>query len=133
VSFADFLENELLDHVFSAAAYTAPANLYIGLSTTAPSDAGGNITEPATGAYARVTLANNATNFPAASAGTKRNGVAINFPTATADWGTISHFFIADAITGGNILAWGALSAAKAIANGDKAYFNANDITITLD
>jgi len=64
-SFTDFLENELLDHVFGNAAYTSPATLYIGLSTSTITDAGGNVTEPVGGSYARVPVTNNATNFPA--------------------------------------------------------------------
>ena len=42
-SYADFLENKILDHVFGGPDYTRPATLYIGLSTTTISDAGGNI------------------------------------------------------------------------------------------
>jgi len=40
-SFSDFLELELLDHVFSVAAYTAPGTLHLGLFTVASSDSGG--------------------------------------------------------------------------------------------
>src|SRR5262245_56639929 len=67
-----FLANEILDHVFSAASYTAPANITCALYTASPSDAGGG-TEVSGGAYARVSQTNNATNWPAASAGSKSN------------------------------------------------------------
>ena len=63
-SFSNFLELEVLDHVFGAAVYTAPATLYIALYTVAPTDAAGG-TEVTGGAYARKDVANNATNFPA--------------------------------------------------------------------
>ena len=42
-------------------------------------------------------------------------------------------FFIADAATGGNILAYAALDASKTIDAGDLPRFNANALTITLD
>lgn len=134
MSFTDFLENELLDHVFAAAAYTAPTDIYVGLSTTTPNDDGTNITEPAGGnGYARVQKTNNLTNWPAATGGLKENGTSVDFPTATGAWGTVTHFFLADAGAGGNILATGALSSAKTIDNGDTASFAIGDIDITLD
>ena len=131
-SFTDFLELEVLDHVFGAATYTAPATLYVGLSTTTITDAGGNITEPSGGSYARVAVTNNATNFPAASAGSKSNGTAITFTTATGSWGTVVDFFIGDASSAGNILGYGTLTSSRTIASGDSASFAASALTITL-
>ena len=106
---SDFLENELLDHVLGNAAYTAPATVYIALYTVVPTDAGGG-TEVSGGAYTRVASTNDATNWPAASAGAKSNGTAITFTTATADWGTVVAFGIFDALTAGNLLYWADLT-----------------------
>ena len=131
-SFTDFLELELLDHVFGAAAYTAPATLYVALSTTTITDAGGNMTEPSGNAYARVAVTNNATNWPAAAAGAKANGTAITFPTATGSWGTIIDFAIMDAATAGNMLGYGTLTTAKAVTTGDTPSFAIGDLDITL-
>lgn len=131
-SFADYLENKLLDHAFGGPDYTRATNTYVGLSTTTITDAGGNITEPSGNAYARVNLTNNSTNWPAASAGAKSNGVAITFPTATGSWGTVTDFFISDASSGGNILGYGALTTSKTIGNGDTASFAIGDLDITL-
>ena len=133
MSFSDFLENELLDHAFGPGAYTAPATLYVALSTTTPTDAGANFTEPTAMAYARVAVTNNATQWPAASGGSKTNANAITFTTATGNWTTITHFAIYDDPTAGNMLVWGALSAPKAVNNGDTFRFNASALTITLD
>jgi hypothetical protein len=134
MSFGDFLENELLDHVFGAAAYTAPATLHIGLSTTAPTDAGGNISEPSGAAgYARVPVTNNLTNFPAAVSGAKANGTVFTFPTATASWSTVTHFIIMDQASGGNMLGSGSLTNPKTIDSGDTASFAIGDLDITLD
>lgn len=55
-SFADHLENKLLDHVFGGGDYARPATLYIGLSTTTIADGGTNITEPSGNGYARVAV-----------------------------------------------------------------------------
>lgn len=129
---SDFLELELLDHVLGNAAYTAPATVYIALYTVAPTDAGGG-TEATGGSYARVAVTNNATNWPAASAGAKSNGTEIAFPTATANWGTITAFGILDAAAAGNLLYWADLTVNKAVNSGDTAKFPVGDIDVTED
>lgn len=132
-SFGNYLENELLDHVWGNAAYTAPATLYLALSTSDPTDDGSGITEPSGGSYARLGVANNPTNWPAAVGGSKSNGVDNTFVTATASWGVISHMAIFDAASGGNMLAHAALTTSKTIDNGDTVIFEAGNLTITLD
>lgn len=135
---SDYLEKVVLDLVLGGGAFTKPATVYVALSTAVYSDAatGAAMTEVTGGAYARVAVTNNATNFPNAT-GTaptqKQNAVAITFPTATAAWGTVTSFYIVDALTGGNALYGGDLATAKAVANGDTATFAANSITITED
>jgi hypothetical protein len=127
VPFTDTIEQLLLDHFLDDAAFTPDADLYIGLSSTTPNDAGGNVTEPSGGAYARVLLAT--TSFGAAS-GTapaeKTNSAALSFPQATADWvagANLTHFVVFNALTAGTCRAWGALAVAKPVLNGDTASF----------
>lgn len=129
-SFSDYLELELLDHVFGGSDYTRPATLYIGLFTAAPTDAGGG-TEVTGGSYARAAVTNNATNFPAASAGAKTNANAITFATATADWGTVVAVGIFDALSGGNLLAWCTVTS-QSVPSGVTASIPAGDLDITL-
>jgi hypothetical protein len=129
---SDFLELELLDHVLGNAAYTAPATVYIALYTVAPTDAGGG-TECTGGSYIRKSVTNNDTNWPAAAAGAKANGVAITFIEATASWGEVVAFGIFDAETSGNLLYWGDLTASKTIDSGDTATFAIGDLDITED
>lgn len=131
-SFADYLENRALDHFFGGAISTAPVTLYVGLSTTTITDAGGNITEPSGNGYARVAVTNNSTNFPNASGGTKSNGTAINFPAASGAWGNCTDFFLSDASSGGNIYAVGVLDVAKNVTSGDTVSFPIGDLDITL-
>lgn len=115
---SDYLENKVLDHILGGADYTRPAIVYLAFYTAAPNDGGGG-TEVTGGSYARPAVTNNATNFPSASGGTKSNGTAIVFPTATAGWGTVTHFGVFDAVTGGNLLFHGALTASKLVEAGD--------------
>jgi len=132
MSFSNYLENELLDHVFGGADYARPGTLYVGLSTADPGEDGSGIAEPSNG-YARVAKTNNSTEFPAASGGSKSNGAVIQFPTATGSWGTVTHFFISDASSGGNMLVYGALNQSKTVNNGDSVRFNASQLTLALD
>jgi hypothetical protein len=125
---SDYLENKLIDHLFRTAAYTKPAALYVALFTAAPSDSGGG-TEVVGGSYARVNLAPLDTNWVATQGGTAgtssgssgltSNAVAITFPAPTANWGTVTHFGIFDAASGGNLLVWDALTASRTILSGD--------------
>jgi len=129
---SDYLENKILDFLLGGVSYTPPATVYIALFTVAPTDAGGG-TEVSGGGYARVAVANNTTNFPAATNGTKSNGTTITFPTATADWGTIVAVGIYDAATNGNLLFWANLTTARTVQSGDTAQFAVGALTFTED
>lgn len=131
--FCDFWENEILDHVLGASTYTPPGTLYVALSTTTPTDAGGNFTEPVGNNYARVAVTNNLTNWPAASGGSKSNGTAVTFNDATGSWGTVTHFGVYDQASGGNLLFWGQLTASKLVGTGDQLSFGATNLQVTLD
>lgn len=127
MSFSNFLELEVLDHVFRNSAYTAPSNIYVALFTAAPNDAGGG-TEVSGNGYARQVMA-----FSAASSGSISNSGSVEFPTATGSQGTISHMGLFDASSSGNLLAYGALTASKTVGSGDVFRFNASSVTISLD
>lgn len=137
----NYAEQKLLDLIFGGTAYTPPATLYFGLHVggSAPDmEAGTGIVEPSGNAYARVAVTNNVTNFPASTQNAsneaeKANTNVITFPQATGNWGTATHFFIADASTAGNYIAIGALSASKAISANDTASFAAGSLVVNLD
>ena len=105
--FSDFMENKIIDHMLRNQAYTPPATVYVALYTDDPTDADTG-TEVSGGAYARQSV-----TLSAASGGATSNSADITFPTATADWGTITHVLLRDASTGGNLLMHSALDAAR--------------------
>ena len=113
-----YLSNALLDHVLGGGDYTRAATVYIGLLTSLPSDVSG-ITEVTGGSYARVSVANNATNWPASSTQVKRNATIIDWGTAGADLGTITAIGEFDASSGGNMLTYGVLTIPVTIISGD--------------
>lgn len=89
-----------------------PTNYYLGLSSTAPSLDGSNVTEPGEGTgYARVQL----TSLSVPINGVVTNDAAIDFAESTAEWGTMTHFVIYDALTEGNLLMYGELSASRKV------------------
>jgi hypothetical protein len=126
VSFSNYLENKVLGHVFGATPYTAPATLYVGLFTSSPGETGSG-TEVSGGSYARQTIAFTVTGSQAS------NTAAVEFPTATASWGTITFAAIYDALSGGNLLAYGALTTSKTIDNGDVFRIPTGDFDTNLD
>jgi len=126
MSFSNYLETKVLDHVFGATAYTAPATLYVGLYTATPNDAGGGTEVSGTG-YARQSAA-----FTT-SGDTTSNTAAIEFPTAGSSWGTVTHVGVFDASTSGNLLVYGTLATSKLVESGDVFRIPTGDLDISLD
>ena len=131
-SMSDYLEQQILNHIFrNTAIFTPPANVYLALFTAAPSDSGGG-TEVSGGSYVRKTVSTT-TQWNAPGVGGLTDNInAQAFVTATANWGTITHVGIFDAASAGNLLFHGALTTSKVVNNGDTFQFNAGDFDITL-
>jgi hypothetical protein len=126
-SLSNYLEEKLANLVLNGVAFTAPTTLKCALYTAAPSDAGGG-TEVTGGSYAQQTCTS---SFAVWASGSVSNDVAIDFGTATANWGTITHVAIFDGSS--NLLLWGALTTPKTIASGDGAKFAVGELTFSLD
>lgn len=124
--FSDYLENELLDHVFRNSSYTPPSAVYLALYTSAPTDAGGG-TQVSGNGYSRQAI-----TFGAASGGAISNTSAVSFTASGGNFGTIVAVGIFDASTSGNLLAWKAITSV-AINDGDTLTFPIGDIDVTLD
>jgi len=129
MSKTDYAENKVLDHLNGKSSFTMPT-VYVALFTAAPSDAGGG-TEVSGGSYARV--ATSGATWAAASGGAASNAAAISFPTASASWGTVTHYATFDAASSGNMLRWAALTVSKTIGSGDTASFAIGALAMTED
>ena len=112
--------------MFTTSSVTRPTAWHIALYTAAPSDTGGG-TEVTGGAYARQSVA-----FTV-SGNTASNSASVEYPTATAGYGTVTHVGVFDAASGGNLIAYAALTTSKAIDTGDVFRLPAGDLDITLD
>lgn len=106
--FSTYLDDKILDVVFSGTPFTTPTK-YVALFS---SDAGLSENTPSTeitgGGYARVKAENSI--FNAASAGLVTNNAEILFPVANESWGTITHVAIMDAQSSGNVLAFATIT-----------------------
>lgn len=123
-------ENNVLNAVFRNISFTLPATVYVGLYTAAPSDTAEG-TEVSGGAYARQSVTFGA---PSGNPAQISNSASVTFPTATANWGTITHVALHSASTGtGNQIVWTALTTSKAINTDDQAVFNTGSLVVQLD
>ena len=126
MSFSNTFETTVLTWAFSTSSATRPTAWHLALYTAAPDDTGGG-TEVSGSAYARqgVTFT--------ISGNTASNTSALEFPTATGSYGTVTHVGVFDAASGGNLIAYAALTTSKAIDTGDVLRVPAGDLDITLD
>ena len=123
---SDYLELKILDHITGRTAYTKPSAVYLGLSTGDFTDTGSGSSELSGNGYQRVAVA-----FDAAASGATQNTSAIDFPAATGNWGTVSHYALFDATTGGNALIVGVFDSSKTIETNDVLRIAAGDLDLT--
>lgn len=127
-SLTDYAENKVAELIVGKTAFTLPT-VHVALFTAAPTDAGGG-TEVTGGAYARA--ATTGATWAAASGGATSNAAAINFPTPTASWGTVTHFALMDAATVGNMLGWAPLTTSQAIGTGNTVSFAVGELDVSV-
>lgn len=133
MSASNYLEAQILDHIFRTASFTKPAALYVALFTVAPGEDGTGGTEVAGGSYARVQKDPGDANWDRTGS-VVANALEITFPAPTADWGSIVAFGIYDAATSGNYLGGDNLTQPKTVNNGDAApIFPVGTLTWTAD
>lgn len=126
MSLSDTFETTTLNWLFTTGAVTRPTAWYIALYTVAPTDSTAG-TEVTGGSYARQAVTMSVTGDTAS------NTAAVEWPEATASWGTVVAAAIMDASTSGNIIAYGALTANKTISSGDVFRFPAGAFDVTLN
>jgi hypothetical protein len=123
---SNYLENALINGTLRGTTYTAPTTVYVGLYTSDPTDADTG-TEVSGGSYARQSV-----TFGAPSNGVSTNSSAVEFPQATASWGTVGWIGIEDALTSGNLLYHTALDTSKTIDTGDIFKIAIGSLSVTL-
>jgi len=125
--------NTILDEYFGKVTPTIPTNYYMGVSTTAIQNDGTGKTEPTDVAYSRVLIPNTKVSFTTASSGSLTNAVEYEFPESQVSWGIITHFFLADALTGGNIKVFGQLTNSRTVETGTILVLSVGALQINLE
>lgn len=113
--------------LLDAGAPTRPTAWYLALHTADPGETGAT-GELSGNGYARQSITVNTTANPNTCPEAQTT-----FGPATASWGTVSHFSIWDAVSAGNCLVKGALTASKAVNTDDSAVFAIDAISLTWD
>lgn len=128
MSFSNTTETHVLNYLLTSTSVTRPTAWYLALFTSNPAEdgSGTEVSTSGTG-YTRKTA-----TFTV-SGNSASNTSEIEFPTATASFGTVTHAAVFDASTGGNMIAYAALSTSKTIDTGDVMRVPASDFDITLD
>jgi hypothetical protein len=127
-AFSDYAENAVLNHVFGATAFVQPVR-YLGLFTAAPTDAAGSGTEILTGSwYVRKII-----TFDPAVNGTVSNSATIDYGQVTGSAVTITNWAIFDAVTGGNMIAYGDFGGGQTASPGNNVVIKNNTISFTLN
>ena len=125
---SDYAEKLILDWMMTTGSATRPTSWYIALFTAAPSDSGGG-TEVTGSGYARKSVTFDAGSSPG---GTTQNSGAVSFTASGGNFGTVTHIGIFDAVSGGNLLWHGAMTASKTINDGETLEFSAGNIDLTI-
>ena len=128
--FSQYCAHALLNLMFRNTAFTSPTNVYSGLFTAVTGlDTNAPTAEVSGNAYAREQLAFDA---PTGEPPLCDNTGDETFPEATGSWGTITHQAVMDALSSGNVLLYGALTASAAITTGDEFQWDAGDLSFSL-
>ena len=126
---SNYMENKIIDAMFRNQSFPSIPTLYFACFTVAPTDTGGG-TEVTGGSYARAAVTASMANFAGTqgagttsgstgTSGTTSNNIDIQFPSPTANWGTVLAMAVFDAASGGNMLCYGPISPAKVVNSGD--------------
>lgn len=135
---SDYAESALLQEIFNGVNFVAP-DTWVSLYTTDPTDADSG-TEVSGGSYARVRVYAQAGGSPDWNTAVV-DGVGylvdneedVVFPTATAAWGTVTHFGIHDASSGGNLLYHGVLDSSQVVGDGGIFKFLVGQLNLKLE
>lgn len=135
---SDYVENQILDFYLNqgtgaGGSITAPSNIYLGLHTADPTDAGSGAEVSTSGTgYGRVEITDKFDSASGTGGSLSSNANITGFTADGANWGTITHIGIYDASTSGNLLFHTALDSSATVNDGDSFQISAGNLTVTV-
>lgn len=133
-----YATNQILNALFGKTSSASLASTaYLALSSTKPTIAGGNVTEPSGNGYARTLVGMYSQSATQKMGNPSNNAISnaseINFPKATGAWGTYSYVCLFTAATGGTLIAWMEITTPITVSTaGTIAHIDVGDLTFEL-
>lgn len=130
------ITNYFLEECLRRLGGLSDGSCYLGLSKQAPTEDGQGAVEPVGNGYERVLL--NSSNSSATGHleigddGKLTNKDIIYLGEATGTWGTLTHYCLYSAKTGGNMLAYGELTEAISVETGTVPLIRVGEIKISI-
>jgi hypothetical protein len=119
---SDYSKNKIIRALFGNQTFTTIGdNIFVALFTAAANPAANLVTEVSGENYRRRKIA--AGFWNKTLVGEAKNTINVDFGTANSAWGTIAYVGVYDALQGGNLLAYAALSVSRTVARGDPVMF----------
>jgi hypothetical protein len=125
-SLTNWAENKCLDHIFNAA--WSQGGLYVALFTADPGEGGATTNEVSGNGYTRKQH----TAWTTAASRAVRNDGKIIFPEATGSQGTITHWAIMTAASGGSMIAYGSLVSPRSVSSGYIMLIKSQEIEVSF-
>ena len=134
MSATNYLENAVLDHLVGNSVLTGGV-IYIALATAVTDAELGTFTEVSESGTGYVRQQAAAGDWATSSGGTVTTSGNIQFPVATAAYGTVTHVVLTDSATygGGNVWLIQALTTPKTVDADDQFVINNSNLSISLD
>jgi len=120
-----YLKQKLMDHLCAGIPYTMPSTLYVALHSANPG-VDGTYGEVTGNGIARVAVVLTGTG------GTRTNAADVVFPKSTpSGHGSVPHFSIRDALTGGNSLFYNFLTGSPVVSADEVPRIPAGTLVVT--
>lgn len=125
MSASDQFENKILDAGFVSGTLTKPANVYVALYSTAPTDSTSG-TELTGNGYSRQLV-----SFGSAANGAITSSGNVTFSASGGTWSSAVAVALLDASSSGNVMVYGTLTPSRTLQDGDTLTFETAAITVT--
>jgi hypothetical protein len=129
MAFSNYLEDEITGWINGTTFDAAPTSTFVQLYSQDPTESG----SPTGALYTRVAVAAGGWTRVTSGVATLSNTGVITITSSAPSGATATHVAVFDALTGGNMLFYGSLSASKVIATGDEIKFNATTLVLTVN
>lgn len=126
---SNFFRNKCYNAAYRQTNLTAPTAIYLALATTDFTAANSGSGEVSGGSYARQNIT---AALGAPTNGSGSNTAIVDFGVATGNWGTIAFWGIFDALTVGNLIAYGPMTSSQAVNTGNSARFQIGAIVANV-